>query len=221
MTDELPDERPTRRREYSGASSTLGVAALIVIVVGAALWFLEFRDNGSSSGGGTPGLGIVALPAQLNPTGKAAAAQEGRAAPNFKLRSPDGADVQLSDYRGDYVLVNFWASWCGPCRGETPDLQALYEGSKPNAGNAGLVVLGVNQQEEPATARNFTAEFSVTYPILLDRSGEVSDAYRVGRGLPMSFLLNPDGVIEQIYYGRLAPDVLTSVATHVRSATNP
>ena len=213
MPDELPDERPTRRREYSGASSTLGLAALIVIVVGAALWYFEFQDNGSSGGGGTPGLGIVALPPELNSTGKAAAAQEGRAAPNFKLRSPDGTDVQLSELRGDFVLVNFWATWCGPCRGETPDLQALYTATKPDAAKAGLIVIGVNQQEEPDTARNFAAEFGVTYPIALDRSGEVSNAYRVGgRGLPISFLVDPAGVIEHIYYGRIAPEALAALA---------
>ncbi|MEO6398883.1 MAG: TlpA disulfide reductase family protein [Tepidiformaceae bacterium] len=221
MTDELPDERPQRRREYSGASSTLGVAALIVITVGAALWYLEFRDGGGATAFGTPGLGIVSLPPELNPSGKPPAAQQGRAAPNFKLRTPEGGELQLSDLRGDFVLLNFWASWCGPCRGETPDLQALYMRSQPNAAMAGLVILGVNQQEEPEPVRAFVAEFGLTYPIALDRSGEVSDAYRVGRGLPMSFLVNPSGVIEQIYYGRLTPEKLASIATQARAGLTP
>ena len=221
MTEELPDERPQRRREYSGASSTLGVAALIVIVVGAAIWFFEFRDAGSSGGGGTPGLGIVALAPQLNPTGKAAAAQEGRAAPDFRLRSVDGIDLQLSDLRGDFVLLNFWATWCGPCRDETPDLQALFQTARRETAQGGLIVVGVNQQEEPDTVRAFTAEFGVTYPVVLDRAGEVSDAYRVGRGLPMTFLIDPAGVIERIYYGRITSDALAALASGAGAGSNP
>lgn len=211
MTDELPDERPHRRREYTGATSTLGLAALIVIVVGAGLWFAEFRDTGSS-GASTPGLGITALADHLNTTGKAPAAEEGRAAPNFKLASPDGKVAQLDAYRGTYVLVNFWASWCPPCRGETPDLQALFERGTA-AGSSRLVVLGVNQQEEAGTASKFASQFGVTYPILLDRSGEVSEGYRVGRGLPVSFLVNPSGVIEKVYLGRLTETALKEIAT--------
>ena len=221
MTEELPDERPQRRREYSGASSTLGVAALIVIVVGVAIWFFEFRDAGSSGGGGTPGLGIVALAPQLNPTGKAAAAQEGRAAPDFRLRSVDGIDLQLSDLRGDFVLLNFWATWCGPCRDETPDLQALFQTARRETAQGGLIVVGVNQQEEPDTVRAFTSEFGVTYPVVLDRAGEVSEAYRVGRGLPMTFLVNPAGVIERIYYGRITSDALAAIASRAGAAVNP
>ena len=221
MTEELPDERPQRRREYSGASSTLGVAALIVIVVGVAIWFFEFRDAGSSGGGGTPGLGIVALAPQLNPTGKAAAAQEGRAAPDFRLRSVDGIDLQLSDLRGDFVLLNFWATWCGPCRDETPDLQALFQTARRETAQGGLIVVGVNQQEEPDTVRTFTTEFGVTYPVVLDRAGEVSEAYRVGRGLPMTFLVNPAGVIERIYYGRITSDALAAIASRAGAAVNP
>ena len=221
MTEELPDERPQRRREYSGASSTLGVAALIVIVVGVAIWFFEFRDAGSSGGGGTPGLGIVVLAPQLNPTGKAAAAQEGRAAPDFRLRSVDGIDLQLSDLRGDFVLLNFWATWCGPCRDETPDLQALFQTARRETAQGGLIVVGVNQQEEPDTVRTFTTEFGVTYPVVLDRAGEVSEAYRVGRGLPMTFLVNPAGVIERIYYGRITSDALAAIASRAGAAVNP
>ncbi|MEP6871453.1 MAG: TlpA disulfide reductase family protein [Anaerolineaceae bacterium] len=210
MPDELPDERPTRRREYSGARSTLGIAALIVIVVGAALWYLEFRDNGSSGGSGTPGLGIIPLPDHLNTTGKAPAAQTGRAAPNFTLMSPEGRVARLDTYRGVYVVVNFWASWCGPCRGETPDLEALQRAASGGE-SPKLVVLGVNQQEEADTARKFANEFDVSYPILLDLAGEVSEGYRVGRGLPISFLVDPAGVIEKVYLGALSRDSLAEI----------
>lgn len=212
MTEEFPDERPQRRREYSGAASTLGLAALIVIVVGAGLWFAEFRNTGSAGGRETPGLGIVELAGHLNATGKPPAARIGRAAPNFKLESPEGRVTQLDAYRGTYLVVNFWASWCGPCRDETPDLQALHDAANREGGPA-LVVLGVNQQEEPGTARKFANEFSVSYPILLDRSGEVSEGYRVGRGLPVTFLVDPDGVIAKVYLGRLSDDALREIAT--------
>lgn len=197
MTEPLPDERPQRRREYSGPGSTLGLAALIVLVVAAGIWYLEFRDTGGAASGHVPGLGIIDLPD--NPTSQSPAAHEGRAAPNFKLTSIDDHTETLADFRGKYVLLNFWASWCGPCRGETPDLQNLYEHNSLQ----GLVVFGVNWQERSGAAKSFLDDFGVTYPVVLDTAGEVSQAYGVGRGLPVSFLIAPDGVIDQIYYGRV------------------
>jgi peroxiredoxin len=205
MDDEIPDERPQRRREYSGAGSTLGVAAIVILVVGLATWFFEFRDD--SGAAGEAGLGITELALGQNSTGRAPAAEQGRTAPNFRLAAPDGATSSLTDYRGKYVLLNFWASWCGPCRGEAPDLQALYERTKASK----LVVLGVNQQEGAGEAQAFASEFGVTYPIVLDRSGGVSEAYRVGRGLPVSFLLSPDGVIVKILVGRVSADDLAKL----------
>ena len=206
MPEELPDERPQRRREYSGAGSTLGAAAVIVLAVGLAIWWFEVRGDFSARPIDA-GPGIVELAADLNPTGKPPAAEPGRAAPNFALRTPAGEVLQLDTYRGSYVLINFWASWCPPCRGETPDLQSLYE----RAGGRSLVILGVNQQEDGGTAGAFASEFGITYPNVLDRAGEVSNAYRVGRGLPVTFLVSPEGVVLKVYPGRISADDLASI----------
>ncbi len=212
MSDEQPDERPFRRREYSGPASTLGLAALIVCVVGAAIWYFEFRGGGSSGGAGTPGRGIVELSDALNPTGEPPAAREGRAAPNFELSGVDDGSGSLTDYRGMYVLVNFWASWCSPCRQETPELQSFFE----HHANREFVILGVNQQEQPSAVKEFVDEFGVTYPVLLDQSGEVSQAYGVGRGMPISFLVNPEGVVEDVTFGILTEERLGEIAARLR-----
>jgi peroxiredoxin len=213
MTEQLPDERPTRRREYSGAASTLGVAMLIVIVVGLGLWFFQFRDNGGGHAAGVGG--IIALPDNLNPTEKSPAAETGRAAPNFELASLDGALVRLDSFRGKYVLVNFWASWCQPCKAETPKLQQLYEELQQTG--ADFTILGVNQQETRSAAQKFTDTFSVSYPVVLDSSGEVDQAYHVDRGLPHSFLINPSGVVESIHLGELSDDDLAQIKQEVLS----
>jgi len=214
MTETLPDERPQRRREYSGPGSTLGLAALIVLVVGAAIWYFEFRGGDGSSAGAdtTPGMGIVALDDALNPTGRSPAAREGRAAPDFRLPGLKEDVVTLSGFRGRFVLVNFWASWCGPCRDETPDLQSFHEHNADD----GLVILGVNQQEQRSAAASFVEEFGVTYPIALDTSGEVSAAYGVGRGMPISFLVTPAGVVEKVYFGRLSEAQLAEIEARLQ-----
>ncbi|MFN8618110.1 MAG: TlpA disulfide reductase family protein [Dehalococcoidia bacterium] len=212
MTDALPDERPQRRREYSGPGSTLGLAALIVLVVAAGIWYFEFRGGDGSGGSSSSAYGIESLPESLNPTGKSPAAREGRAAPNFRLESTAQATPALTDFRGKWVLLNFWASWCPPCRDETPDLQSFYEHNN----NRGLVVLGVNQQEKPDAARSFLQEFGVTYTSVLDTDGEVSETYGVGRGLPISFLVAPSGVIEKVYFGRLSEDNFSEIAARLQ-----
>lgn len=209
MAETLPDERPQQRREYAGPGFTFGIAALVVVVVGFGIWFLEIRGDG----GGVEaeaGMGVVALAESLNPTGEAPAAEVGRAAPAFRLRDLDGSAAELTEFRGRYVLLNFWASWCGPCRGETPALQAFFEQQAP-----GLVVIGVNQQEEAETARAFAESFGVTYPIALDADGQVSGAYRVTTGLPVSFLIDPDGVIQGIHLGALTDSDLAGLAAEL------
>ena len=214
MPDALPDERPQRRREYSGPGSTLGLAALIVLAVAGGIWFFEFRDRAGGGGSSSSTFGVEALPDALNPTGKSAAARQGRAAPNFRLAGADEGNnpAALTDFRGKWVLLNFWASWCPPCRDETPDLQSFFE----HNANEGLVVLGVNQQEKADAANTFLREFGVTYPVVLDTDGEVSETYGVGRGLPISFLIAPSGVIEKVYFGRLSDDNFNEIAAKLQ-----
>lgn len=209
MSGDAPDERPQRRREYSGAGSTLGLALLVVVTVGVAIWYFELRGTDAGGGGRDDGYGIIALPEGANPTGEDPAAQEGRAAPGFRLANLGGQPVDLVEFRGNYVLLNFWARWCPPCRAEIPDLQRFYEEAQAD----GWVVVGVNQQDLPGDAAEFLEPFGVTYPQVLDRDGEVSVGYRVGRGLPVTFVLDPEGVIQRVVVGALSSEQLAELKT--------
>jgi cytochrome c biogenesis protein CcmG/thiol:disulfide interchange protein DsbE len=135
----------------------------------------------------------------------------GNRARDFTLSSLDGSEVSLSDYRGDVVLVNFWATWCAPCRAEIPALEAAYQARKDD----GLVVLGVNIQESSQVIEPFAEEFAMSYPVLLDEQSRVMEAYR-GLGLPMSILVDRDGVIQVRHVGILTAAQLEShLAKHL------
>jgi len=142
--------------------------------------------------------GSVALPARLNPTGKDPSPQEGRAAPDFVLEAIDGGAVRLSDLRGKAVIVNFWATWCVPCRREIPELVAAYQRYRQR----GLEILAVNLQENPGAVASFAREFGMEFPVLLDRGGGVAEAYRL-IGLPTTFFIDPEGVVKGVFLGQL------------------
>ena len=117
-------------------------------------------------------------------------------APDFALRDLDGNQVKLSDYRGRPVIVNFWASWCIPCREEFPILKSARDAYQAQ----GLEVLGVAFQDDPGSARAYMAKAGATWPALVDPDGAVAAAYRVN-GPPMSFFIDPQGVVRSIAYG--------------------
>jgi cytochrome c biogenesis protein CcmG/thiol:disulfide interchange protein DsbE len=126
------------------------------------------------------------------PEGAAAAALAGELAPDFTLEAIDGRQVSLSDYRGQVVLVNIWATWCPPCVRETPRLVKVYE----TYNSQGFVILGVNTtyQDKRDAVAMFAAEQGVSYPLLLDTDGGVGTTLGA-RLLPTSYLIDRDGKI--------------------------
>lgn len=144
----------------------------------------------------------VALGALLISTGAvapAASGMQGAAAPDFTLRSVDGQNLRLNEQRGRVVLVNFWATWCGPCRQEMPHLNRLYEKYRA----AGLVLLGVNVDENTRAAVDVASKLGVKFPVLPDSDKAVSRLYDL-RAMPSTVLIDRDGRVRYLHRGYLA-----------------
>jgi peroxiredoxin len=200
MDDEVRSElesRPQARREWSGWLRSVVLPLGLVAAIIGALLYVQAGSSGSSD---NDGFGTVELPAASNATSEAPTARDGRAAPDFLLQQLDGDPVRLSQLQGRPVIVNFWATWCGTCRAETPDLIELYEKHRVD----GLVLLGVNLRENDAAVRNFVADFGISYPVLFDRDGEVAGTWRIGgpnRGVPSTYFVDRDGVVRKVVFG--------------------
>lgn len=125
----------------------------------------------------------------------------GQPAPDFTLSDLHGNEQHLADWRGQPVLINFWATWCGPCRREMPELMAAQERYHAE----GLVVVTVNLSHQDArkSVEAFVEEFQPPFPILLDTTGEVAERNYGVIGLPMSFFIDRAGIIRGIYVGAL------------------
>jgi peroxiredoxin len=137
---------------------------------------------------GSRPLGFV-LGAVLLLASNLVSAQEQTNAPGFTLQNLTAADVSLSDYRGKLVLLNFWATWCMPCRQEMPSMERLWKKYQ----HQGLVILAVSTDEGGAgRVKSFVKRLKITFPIVLDPDATVSDLYQVS-GLPVSFLIDQQG----------------------------
>ena len=117
-------------------------------------------------------------------------------APDFTLRGADGRNVRLDELRGQVVLVNFWATWCGPCREEMPRLESLYEKYR----KSGFVLLGVNVDDDPRNAMGVAQKLKVSFPVLLDTDKSVSRLYDLGT-MPSTVLIDRDGRVRYVHRG--------------------
>ena len=137
-------------------------------------------------------LGFLASSPSLS-----AAEQQGMA-PDFTLKSRSGQNLKLSELKGEVVMVNFWASWCGPCRQEMPLLDQLYKRYQ----SMGFTILGVNVEEDSSAAEKVLKELPVSFPILFDKQNEVSKLYGIA-AMPSTFLVDRDGKLRYLHKGYL------------------
>ncbi len=140
----------------------------------------------------------------------------GQLAFDFTLDDVSGQRIKLSDLRGHPVVINFWATWCPPCRQELPALQSAYQRLR----DKGVILLGVDLKENAETIQNFTTQFGLTYPLLLDRDGAVSERYQV-RGIPTTVFLDADGVVHARHVGPLTEDKFAEYVSPLLAAPTP
>ncbi len=141
----------------------------------------------------------------------AASSLEGQAAPDFVLRSATGENLRLSEYRGDVVLINFWATWCGPCRQEMPLLDDLYGRYQ----RVGFNLLGINIDEDSRRAMQMVQELGVKFPVLFDENKEVSKLYEV-EAMPVTILVDREGIVRHVHHG-YKPGYEEKYLTEIRS----
>jgi len=109
---------------------------------------------------------------------------------DFELEDLDGENIKLSSFRGKMVFLNFWATWCGPCRVEMPSMQRIYDKLKKK----GFVILAVNLREDRKLVKDFMDQYGLDFPVLLDKTGRVGAIYGA-RSIPTTYLINRDGSI--------------------------
>jgi peroxiredoxin len=117
-------------------------------------------------------------------------------APDFTLKSSTGENIRLAEQRGQVVMLNFWASWCGPCREEMPLLDAMSR----KYGPMGFTLYGINVDADTADAKNVLEKIKVNYPILFDPESKLSDLYKV-EGMPFSVVIDKKGQVRYIHKG--------------------
>jgi thiol-disulfide isomerase/thioredoxin len=166
----MAQRRATRRRkkktEIDPRLIIFGSIALIILAVGL---MIVTRDDNSTA-------------AQTTDTASV------KMVPDFTLAGLDGSPISLSDFRGHYVLLNFWATWCPPCQAELPELQAYYTAYR----SKGFVLLGIDVQEDPTTVSAFLQQRGFDYPVGVDVTGAVHASFGTN-SLPLSVLVGPNG----------------------------
>jgi cytochrome c biogenesis protein CcmG, thiol:disulfide interchange protein DsbE len=151
------------------------------------------------------GTQLLGRPAPINVTVQGGRATVGRAAPDFTTQTLNGGRVRLSQYRGQPVLLNFWATWCAPCQDEMPLIQRASDIYK----SQGLVVLAVNyQQTNTSSMRAFLRKVNARFPAVFDPAGQIAGAYGVNVGLPVSVFIDRSGTVSFIQLGQMSDAVL-------------
>lgn len=186
---------------------------VIVILIGLVGWGIydTSKKNGdrqaklASSQPAMEGIDDSSLSIGIN---------QGNIAPDFVLNSLDGKSFKLSDFRGQKVIVNMWATWCPPCRAEMPDMQKFYDKYK----NENTTVIAINMTtSEKSVDRipEFLDEFGITFPVLLDKQNSIGEIYQV-YALPTSYIIDSQGIIQQKVTGPMNYEMMEKLVKEIR-----
>jgi len=180
-----PMDKRRRRVRLLDVGITLGVILVVVVV------FLVFNRGGDAEEGlfskFNPFTGSI-------PTGPAP--EIGKPAPDFTVNLLDGSVFRLSEQKGKVVWLNFWATWCPPCRAEMPDIQEVWEEEQ----GSDLVLVAVDYAESTQTVTEFVEKLGLTFPIGMDSTGQITTNYRVS-GFPSHFMIDRNGILREIRVG--------------------
>ncbi|MNO22599.1 Thiol-disulfide oxidoreductase ResA [compost metagenome] len=186
---------------------------VIVILIGLVAWgindTIKQKDERQASLAGSEqvieGMDMSSLTIGIN---------QGNIAPDFELNTPDGESLKLSDFRGQKVIVNMWATWCPPCRVEMPDMQKFYEKYKDD--NATIIAVNMTSSEKSLDSiPNFLDEFGITFPVALDEQNKVGEIYQV-YALPTSLIIDSQGIIQQKVTGPMNYEMMEKFVSEIR-----
>ena len=182
-------------------SSSLFIQLLVGVLIGAAIalivlrGFPEVESPRIISSPATSEAGAVGIQTTQSQSAPVVGAQ----APDFILQDLNGRMFELNDLDGEVVLLNFWATWCGPCRVEMPLLETYFR----DYSDQDFVILAINLGETMEEVQAFVDEIGMTFPVLLDNDGRISELYRI-LGYPSSVFIDSTGVIQTIHIGILS-----------------
>lgn len=177
-----------------GRMRFLIVPAVVLVLVAAIVW--AFQANEADGPGASTRVDFGGRAGGVAP-------QVGQVAPDFTLTTIDGKNISLNSFRGKVVLLNFFATWCPPCRAEMPDLQASYADLQ----SKGFEIVAVDLQEDQPTVSGYAKSLGLSFTILLDRNATVFGQYHI-TGLPTSYFIDKDGTVRDYTIGGLNKKLL-------------
>lgn len=200
------------------------ILSIAIILIAGAIIFVNLNKSSKQSGpketgetaeiaNRTTAVEEKATDEKEETAGASQQVQEGSPAPNFELKTIDGKSVSLSDYKGKKVILNFWATWCPPCKAEMPHMQQFYESKK----DRNIEILAVNltsMDKGLESVKTFKQDYGITFQIPLDEDGNAGIKYQAFT-IPTSYIIDSKGIIRNKIVGPMDEEMMTNLTSNI------